>query len=48
MKFIKKNKAAIVFYLVLVSCALILSYSNKQYDNKKSISADIGFTDIQK
>lgn len=48
MKFIKKNKAAIVFYLVLVSCTLILSYSNKQYDNKKSISADIGFTDIQK
>lgn len=46
MKFIKKNKAAIVFYLVLVSCALILSYSNKQYE--KSISADIGITDIQK
>ena len=48
MKFIKKNKAAIVFYLVLVSCALILSYSNKQYDNKKSISAGIGIADIQK
>lgn len=48
MKFIKKNKAAIVFYIVLVGCALILSYSNKQYDNKKSISADIGLTDIQK
>lgn len=48
MKFIKKNKAAIVFYLVAVSCALILSCSNKDYDNKKSISADIGFTDIQK
>ena len=46
MKFIKKNKAAIVFYLVLVSCALILSYSNKQYE--KSISAGIVVADIQK
>lgn len=35
MKFIKKHKAAIVFYLLAVSCALILSYSNKHYDNKK-------------
>jgi len=48
MKFIKKNKAAIVFYLVLVAGVLLISYSNKQYENKKSISADIGFTDIQK
>ena len=48
MKFIKEHKAAIVFYLVVVSCTFILSYSNKHYENKKSISADIGFTDIQK
>lgn len=48
MKFIKKNKAAIVFYLIVVSCALILSYSNKQYDNKKSISAGIVVADIHK
>lgn len=48
MKLIKKNKAAIVFYIVLVGCALILSYSNKQYDNKKSISAGIVVADIQK
>lgn len=48
MKFIKKNKAAIVFYIVLVGCALILSYSNKQCNNKKSISAGIEAADIQK
>lgn len=46
MKIIKKNKAALIFYLVLVICTLILSYSNKHYDNKKSISADIEITDI--
>ena len=46
MKFIKKNKAAIVFYLVVVSCTLILSYSNKQYE--KSISTNSDYVDIQK
>ena len=43
MKFIKKNKAAIVFYLVVVSCTLILSYSNKQYE--KGVSTSIGIAD---
>ena len=46
MKFIKKNKAAIVFYIVLIAGVLLISYNNKQYE--KSISADIGLTDIQK
>lgn len=46
MKFIKKNKAVIVFYLVLVVCTLMISYSNKQYE--KSISADSNLADIQK
>jgi len=48
MKFIKKNKATIVFYIVLVAGVLLISCNNKQYENKKSISADIGLTDIQK
>lgn len=47
MKFIKKHKAAIIFYLVIIILTLIYSNDVKQ-DNKKSISADIGITDIQK
>lgn len=46
MKFIKKNKVAIAFYIVVVAGALLISWNNKQYE--KSISADIGITDIQK
>ena len=44
MKFIKKNKAVIALYAVLVIGALLISWNNKQYE--KSISADIGITDI--
>lgn len=46
MKFIKKNKAVIIFYLVIV--ALTLIYSNDVKQDKKSISASIGIADIQK
>lgn len=46
MSFIKKNKAAIVFYLIITIGTLLICYNNEQYE--KSISADIGFTDIQK
>lgn len=46
MKIIKKNKVAIVFYIVLVAGVLLISYSNKQYE--KSISAGIETADIQK
>lgn len=38
-------KVAIVFYLVVFAATLILSYSNKQYNNKKSASTSIGITD---
>ena len=47
MKFIKKNKAVIIFYLVIIVLTLIYSNDVKQY-NKKSISAGIEITDIQK
>lgn len=46
MKFIKKNKAVIALYAVLVIGTLLISYNNKQYE--KSISAGIENTDIQK
>lgn len=32
MQFIKNNKAAIVFYLVLVAGVLLISENNKKYD----------------
>lgn len=46
MKFIKKNKAVLLLYLVIVVGTLMVSYNNKQYE--KSISASIENTDIQK
>lgn len=46
MKFIKKNKAVLLLYLVIVIGTLLISWNNKQY--KKSISAGIEITDIQK
>ena len=46
MKFIKKNKAAIVFYIVLVAGVLLISENNKQYE--KSISTNSAYVDIQK
>lgn len=45
MKFIKKHKAVLIFYLVIVACTLI--YSN-DIKHEKSISAGFGITDIQK
>lgn len=46
MKFIRKNKVVIIFYLIIVISALAIIYDNKQY--KKSISANSNLTDIQK
>lgn len=46
MKFIKKNKAVLLLYLVVVVGTLMISYNNKQYE--KSIPAGIENTDIQK
>lgn len=46
MKFIKKNKAAIVFYIVLVVGVLLISENNKRYE--KSISTNSTYVDIQK
>lgn len=46
MEFIKKNKAVLLLYLVIVVGTLMISYNNKQYE--KSISAVDGATDIQK
>ena len=44
MKLIKKNTVAIAFHIVVVAGVLLISWNNKQYE--KSISADIGITDI--
>lgn len=46
MKFIKKNKVAIAFYIVVVAGALLISWNNKQYE--KSISTNSDYVDIQK
>ena len=46
MKFIKKNKAAIAFYIVVIAGALLISWNNKQYE--KSISTNSDYVDIQK
>ena len=46
MKFLKRNKGAILFYLVLVVGMLAISYNNKQYE--KSISTNSDLVDIQK
>lgn len=46
MKFIKKNKAVLLLYLMIVVGTLMISYNNKQYE--KSISANVANTDIQK
>lgn len=46
MEYIKKNKAAILLYLIIMIGTILLSYSNKQYE--KSISANLGPADIQK
>lgn len=46
MKFIKKNKAVIALYAVLVIGVLLISYNNKQYE--KSISTNSDYVDIQK
>lgn len=46
MKFIKKNKAVLLLYLVVVVGTLMISYNNKQYE--KSISTNSAYVDIQK
>ena len=46
MKVIKKNKAAIVFYIIITVGVLLISYNNKQYE--KSISTNSAYVDIQK
>jgi len=47
--FFKKNKAAIVFYLVVFVCTLAITYKNKIDDQKeKSISTNSDYVDIQK
>ena len=46
MKFIKENKGAILFYLVILVGSLAIIYNNKQYE--KSISTNSDLVDIQK
>lgn len=49
MEFIRRNKAAILFYLVIIVCTLAVSYNNKIADEKeKSISTNSDYVDIQK
>lgn len=37
MKFIKRNKGAIIFYLVIIAGCLILSEQNKKNSNSDSM-----------
>ena len=46
MKFIKKNKAVIALYAVLVIGVLLISHKNKKYE--KSISTNSEYVDIKK
>ena len=48
MDFIKKNKGAILFYLVIIIGTLAIIYNNKQYEKEKSISTNCDYVDIQK
>ena len=48
MDFIKKNKGAILFYLVIIIGTLAIIYNNKQYEKEKSISTNYDYVDIQK
>jgi len=48
MDFIKKNKGAILFYLVIIICTLAIIYNNKKYEKEKSISTNSDYVDIQK
>ena len=48
MNFIKKNKGAILFYLVIIIGTLAIIYNNKQYEKEKSISTNSDYVDIQK
>lgn len=48
MDFIKKNKGAILFYLVIIIGTLAVIYNNKQYEKEKSISTNSDYVDIQK
>lgn len=49
MKFLERNKGAILFYLVLIVGTLAICYNNKIADEKeKSISTNWDYVDIQK
>jgi len=48
MDFIKKNKGAILFYLVIIIGTLAIIYNNKRYEKEKSISTNCDYVDIQK
>lgn len=46
--FIKENKGAILFYIIIVVSTLVIIYNNKQYEKEKSISTNSDYVDIQK